>query len=132
MCLILYAFYPLELGLSVIFNLFAFKWIAFYKDLKAITHYKLNAKTAAAFVIANMIGTGVFTSLGFQLLANTNATSIALIWLIGGITALCGAFVYSELGAATLLVGWSLWFVAKRVNDREGKKSDRKLKQETA
>ena len=33
---------------------------------------------------------------------------------------------------ATLLVGWSLWFVAKRVNDREGKKSDRKLKQETA
>ena len=63
--------------------------------MKAKTHYKLNAKTAAAFVIANMIGTGVFTSLGFQLLANTNATSIALIWLIGGITALCGAFVYS-------------------------------------
>ena len=120
--------------------------------MKAKTHYKLNAKTAAAFVIANMIGTGVFTLLGFQLLANTNATSIALIWLIGGITALCGAFVYSELGAAMprsggeyhflseiyhpslgFLSGWvSLWFVAKRVNDREGKKSDRKLKQETA
>lgn len=63
-------------------------------------YYKLNAKAASAFVIANMIGTGVFTSLGFQLLSTTNATSIALIWLVGGITALCGAFVYSELGAA--------------------------------
>ena len=63
-------------------------------------HYKLNAKAASAFVIANMIGTGVFTSLGFQLLSTTNATSIALIWLVGGITALCGAIVYSELGAA--------------------------------
>ena len=28
---------------------------------------KMNAGTASAFVIANMIGTGVFTSLGFQL-----------------------------------------------------------------
>ena len=63
-------------------------------------YYKLNAKTASAFVIANMIGTGVFTSLGFQLLSTTNATSIALIWLVGGIVALSGAIVYSELGAA--------------------------------
>lgn len=63
-------------------------------------HYKLNAKTASTLVIANMIGTGVFTSLGFQLLSTTNATSVALIWLVGGITALCGALVYSELGAA--------------------------------
>ncbi len=76
-------------------------------------HYKLNAKTAAAFVIANMIGTGVFTSLGFQLLSNTNATSIALIWLIGGITALCGAFVYSELGAAMPRSGGEYHFLSR-------------------
>ena len=61
---------------------------------------KMNAGTASAFVIANMIGTGVFTSLGFQLLTTANPISIALIWLIGGFVALCGAIVYSELGAA--------------------------------
>lgn len=61
---------------------------------------KINARTASAFVIANMIGTGVFTSLGFQLLTTTSPVSIVLLWLIGGLTALCGAVVYSELGAA--------------------------------
>lgn len=61
---------------------------------------KLGVRTASTFVIANMIGTGVFTSLGFQLFSTTNPIAIALIWLIGGITALCGAIVYSELGAA--------------------------------
>jgi len=62
--------------------------------------YKFGLTTASAFVIANMIGTGVFTSLGFQLLGTTNMTSILLLWLIGGIIALCGALVYGELGAA--------------------------------
>ena len=47
-----------------------------------------------------MIGTGVFTSLGFQLPSTTNPVTIALIWIVGGIIALCGAIVYSELGAA--------------------------------
>lgn len=61
---------------------------------------KIGTKTASTFVIANMIGTGVFTSLGFQLCSLTNPISIALIWLIGGLIALSGAVVYSELGAA--------------------------------
>jgi APA family basic amino acid/polyamine antiporter len=76
-------------------------------------YYKLNGKTASAFVIANMIGTGVFTSLGFQLLSTTNATSIALIWLIGGITALCGALVYSELGVTMPRSGGEYNFLSK-------------------
>lgn len=57
-------------------------------------------RTASTFVIANMIGMGVFTSLGFQLLSIANPVAITLVWLIGGLTALCGAIVYSELGAA--------------------------------
>lgn len=65
-----------------------------------MTTEKIGLKTASTFVIANMIGTGVFTSLGFQLLGITNPVSIAILWLIGGLTALCGAIVYSELGAA--------------------------------
>ena len=56
--------------------------------------------TASAFVVANMIGTGVFTSLGFQLLNTTNVSSIMMLWLFGGVIALCGALTYAELGAA--------------------------------
>ena len=60
--------------------------------------YSLN--TATAVVIANMIGTGVFGSLGFQLLGIHDFSAIILLWALGGVIALCGAFAYSELGAA--------------------------------
>ena len=47
-----------------------------------------------------MIGTGVFTSLGFQLLEIQSPFVILMLWLVGGVTALCGALCYAELGAA--------------------------------
>lgn len=56
--------------------------------------------TAIAIIIANMIGTGVFTSLGFQLLGIQSGFAILMLWIVGGITALCGALTYAELGAA--------------------------------
>ncbi|MCQ2288203.1 MAG: amino acid permease [Muribaculaceae bacterium] len=60
-----------------------------------------------------MIGTGVFTSLGFQLLTTVNPIAIALIWIIGGLMALCGAIVYSELGAAMPRSGGEYHFLSK-------------------
>jgi APA family basic amino acid/polyamine antiporter len=60
---------------------------------------KIGIATAIFIVVANMIGTGVFTSLGFQLAAVQNTWSIILLWLIGGIMALFGAFAYAELGS---------------------------------
>ncbi|MDE0036688.1 MAG: amino acid permease [Gammaproteobacteria bacterium] len=59
-----------------------------------------SARTALAVVIANMIGTGVFTSLGFQLLEIQSGFVILMLWFVGGITALCGALCYAELGAS--------------------------------
>ena len=56
--------------------------------------------TVIAVVIANMIGTGVFTSLGFQLLDIRSGFVILLLWALGGLVALCGAMTYAELGAA--------------------------------
>ncbi len=56
--------------------------------------------TAISVVIANMIGTGVFTSLGFQLLNIKSGFAILLLWAAGGVAALCGAMSYAELGAA--------------------------------
>jgi basic amino acid/polyamine antiporter, APA family len=51
-------------------------------------------------VIANMIGTGVFTSLGFQLLDIRSGFVLLMLWAVGGVSALCGALSYAELGAA--------------------------------
>ena len=59
---------------------------------------KISIYTAAAIVVANMIGTGVFTSVGFQLSAVQNTWSIMLLWLTGGLLSLFGAFAYAELG----------------------------------
>jgi APA family basic amino acid/polyamine antiporter len=54
--------------------------------------------TATALVVANMIGAGIFSSLGFQLEATPNSWSILILWSSGAIMALCGAFSYAELG----------------------------------
>ncbi|MFT3935339.1 MAG: amino acid permease [Chitinophagaceae bacterium] len=59
---------------------------------------KIGVFTASSIVIANMIGTGVFTSLGFQLATVQNTWTILLLWLFGGVLALFGAFAYAELG----------------------------------
>ncbi|MGQ0686013.1 amino acid permease, partial [Bradyrhizobium sp.] len=54
---------------------------------------------AAAIVVADMVGVGVFTSLGFQVKDIPSGFSILLLWTVGGIVALCGVFSYGELGA---------------------------------
>lgn len=54
---------------------------------------------ATAIVVADMVGVGVFTSLGFQIKDIPSGFSILLLWLIGGAVALCGALSYAELGA---------------------------------
>ncbi len=61
---------------------------------------KFRATTITAVVIANMVGTGVFTSLGFQLLEIRSGFVLLMLWAVGGLVALCGAMSYAELGAA--------------------------------
>ena len=56
--------------------------------------------TAICIVVANMIGTGVFTSLGFQAVDIKSGFALLFLWLVGGIFALCGALAYGELAAA--------------------------------
>src|ERR1700744_4388537 len=54
---------------------------------------------ATAIVVPDMVGVGVFTSLGFQVKDIPSGFSILLLWTVGGLVALCGVFSYSELGA---------------------------------
>ena len=61
---------------------------------------RVSLLTATCIVIANMVGTGIFTSLGFQVGDLSSGFAITVLWLVGGICALCGALSYAELGAA--------------------------------
>ncbi|CAL76783.1 putative amino acid transporter [Bradyrhizobium sp. ORS 278] len=53
---------------------------------------------AIAIVIADMIGVGVFTSLGFQVKDLPSGFAILLLWAVGGLVSICGALSYAELG----------------------------------
>jgi APA family basic amino acid/polyamine antiporter len=77
-------------------------------------------KVALAIVIANMIGTGVFTSLGFQLLAISSTTTILFLWFLGGICALCGALCYAELGSRHPASGGEYHFLTELIHPYAG------------
>jgi basic amino acid/polyamine antiporter, APA family len=61
---------------------------------------RVSGLTALALAAADMIGTGVFTSLGFQVRDIPSGFSLLMLWIVGGIVALCGALSYAELAAA--------------------------------
>ena len=69
--------------------------------------------TACSIVIANIIGTGIFTSLGFQLNDIQSGFALLMLWVIGGIVALCGALCYGELSAALPRSGGEYHFLSE-------------------
>ncbi|MCH6233318.1 APC family permease [Cognataquiflexum rubidum] len=81
---------------------------------------KIGWKTASGLVIANMIGTGVFTSLGFQVADSQNTWSIIILWLIGGMMAFIGAFVYAELGTHFKQSGGDYIFLSRTIHPAAG------------
>jgi basic amino acid/polyamine antiporter, APA family len=58
---------------------------------------KYTLQTATAIIIANMIGTGVFAALFFQVDSLPSGSAILILWLAGGIVALSGGLCYAEL-----------------------------------
>lgn len=62
---------------------------------------KYTLSVAVNVVIASMIGTGIFTALGFQVAdgAIPDGFAILIIWALGGLLALCGATVYGEVAS---------------------------------
>ncbi|MGA3172381.1 MAG: amino acid permease [Chthoniobacteraceae bacterium] len=69
--------------------------------------------TATSIVVANMVGTGVFTSLGFQVPDLPSGFVILCLWILGGIVALCGALSYGELAAALPRSGGEYHFLSR-------------------
>ncbi|MFZ4767521.1 MAG: amino acid permease, partial [Roseimicrobium sp.] len=60
---------------------------------------RISLAAATAIVIASMIGTGVFTSVGFQIASIPSGFPVLLLWVVGGVVSLCGALCYAELVA---------------------------------
>lgn len=74
---------------------------------------KVGLTTCTALVMANMIGTGVFASLGFQVKELPSPFLILLVWALGGVIALCGAMCYAELAAALPRSGGEYNFLSR-------------------
>ena len=78
---------------------------------------------AAALVVSNMIGIGVFTALGFQIagFSHPNGSSdltgsvfpLIMLWIVGGVLALCGALCYAELATALPRSGGEYNFLSR-------------------
>lgn len=69
--------------------------------------------TAISIVVANMVGAGVFTSLGYQAAGFQAIFPLLMLWLVGGIVALCGALCYGELAAMMPRSGGEYHYLSK-------------------
>ncbi len=81
---------------------------------------RFSPATGIAVVVANMVGTGVFTSLGFQLLELQSGVALLSLWVVGGVAALCGALCYAELGATFSRSGGEYQFLRQTMHPAAG------------
>ena len=91
---------------------------------------RLGPAAAASFVVASMVGAGIFTTSGLMLARLGSDWLVLLCWVVGGTVALAGALSYAELATmmpqagaeyvylreiygrpAAFLTGWTSFFV---------------------
>jgi amino acid transporter len=81
---------------------------------------RLGVASAAALVVANMIGTGVFTTSGFALADLGRPSVVLLAWIVGGLIALCGATSYGALANRFPESGGEYVFLSRIVHPAVG------------
>ena len=84
------------------------------------TNNKIGLTAATAIVVGNMVGVGVFTSLGFQLFGITSGFSLIFLWLLGGIYSLMGALCYAELASALPRSGGEYHLLSRTLHPAAG------------
>ncbi|HPF01727.1 MAG TPA: amino acid permease [Bacteroidales bacterium] len=67
-------------------------------------------------VVANMIGAGIFTTSGLLMTGLNSPLLMVVLWVAGGLIALCGALSYGELGAAMPGAGGEYLFLSRIFN----------------
>jgi APA family basic amino acid/polyamine antiporter len=75
---------------------------------------------ASAAVVANMIGTGIFTTTGLMAGMGAGSGDILLAWLMGGFIALCGALCYGEIGASLPRSGGEYYYLSRLLHPSLG------------
>jgi APA family basic amino acid/polyamine antiporter len=78
---------------------------------------RLGPVDAAAIVIANVIGVGIFTTPGFVATIVPNAHAIVAVWIAGGALAFFGALAYAELAARRPLAGGEYIYLRESFGD---------------
>jgi APA family basic amino acid/polyamine antiporter len=81
---------------------------------------RLGVVSAAAIVVANMIGVGVFTTSGFAIADLGRREPVLLAWLIGGLLAVCGALCYGALARRIPISGGEYTFLSRTVHPLAG------------
>jgi APA family basic amino acid/polyamine antiporter len=74
---------------------------------------KLGLFPLTNIVVANMIGAGIFTTSGLLMADLYNPVLMLVLWVVGGIIAICGALSYGELGASIPEAGGEYIFLSK-------------------
>ena len=80
----------------------------------------LSLTAASVTVVANMIGTGVFTTTGMMAEMGATSGDILLAWLLGGVIALCGALCYGEVGANLPHSGGEYYYLSRLLHPALG------------
>ena len=81
---------------------------------------ELRLGSAVIIVIANIIGTGIFTTSGLIIEKLSSPQTMLLCWIIGGVLALSGALCYGELGAMFPMAGGEYVFLRESIGKPVG------------
>lgn len=81
---------------------------------------RFGTATAFAIVVGSMVGTGVFASLGYQLIEFESGFPLMFLWVVGGLCAFCGAVSYCELAAAIPRSGGEYTFLGEAFHPAVG------------
>jgi basic amino acid/polyamine antiporter, APA family len=76
-------------------------------------HRALGVWAATAFVVTNMVGTGIFTVPAFVRTTTGNGLAALTVWAVGGLLSLCGALCYAELATRMPEAGGEYHFVTR-------------------
>ena len=74
---------------------------------------KVGLLTCVFLVLAIVVGNGIYTNLGLQLVTISSGFAILTLWTLGGICALCGALSYAELSALMPHSGGEYYFLSR-------------------
>jgi basic amino acid/polyamine antiporter, APA family len=80
----------------------------------------LTLTAATVTVVANMVGTGVFTTTGLMAQSGAGGGDILMAWMLGGLIALCGALCYGEVGANLPHSGGEYYYLSRLIHPALG------------